>query len=66
VEGEERKPLIKSLKYTSTVKNIIPSVYSNNPITAEYQKYGFSAVITKPYDVDTMKQTLRSLLSEKK
>ena len=57
MEGEERKPLIKSLKYISAAKIIASSGYSNDQIMSEYEKFGFSDVTTKLYDIDTMEKT---------
>jgi hypothetical protein len=48
------------------VKAIVSSGYSNDPIMSEYDKYGFSAVMTKPYNVAEIETTLRSLLKKKK
>lgn len=44
------------------VKAIVSSGYSNDPIMADYKKYGFSSIITKPYRIsdleDALKQTI--------
>jgi len=33
---------------------IVFSDYSNDPILAEYSKYGFIAAVSKPYTVDNL------------
>lgn len=43
------------------VKVIVSSGYANDPIMAEYAKYGFHGVVTKPYDMDHLGQVLRNL-----
>jgi PAS domain S-box-containing protein len=40
---------------------IVSSGYSNDPIMANYQKYGFRAAIAKPYSIDQFEQVLASL-----
>jgi two-component system, cell cycle sensor histidine kinase and response regulator CckA len=44
------------------VKAIVSSGYSSDPIMAQYKDFGFSAVVTKPYDLaelgDTVKRTI--------
>ena len=43
------------------VKAIVSSGYANDPIMAEYIKYGFHGVATKPYDMEQLGQVLRNL-----
>jgi len=40
---------------------IVSSGYSNDPVMAEYTKYGFIAAISKPYTVDKMIKTMTLL-----
>jgi PAS domain S-box-containing protein len=44
------------------VKVIVASGYSNDPVMANYKKFGFKAVITKPYTIDVFSKTLREVL----
>jgi PAS domain S-box-containing protein len=37
---------------------IVSSGYSNDPVLAEYSKYGFIAAVSKPYTVDKLMKTL--------
>ncbi|HDG67775.1 MAG TPA: response regulator [candidate division Zixibacteria bacterium] len=46
------------------VKAIVSSGYSNDPIMAYPEKYGFSAVIQKPYRINQMLKTIDELLSK--
>ena len=43
--------LQKLLKIDPDVKAIISSGYSNKPIILEYERYGFSGAVTKPYTI---------------
>jgi two-component system cell cycle sensor histidine kinase/response regulator CckA len=49
------------LNYDPSARLIVSSGYSNDPVIAEYGKYGFSAVITKPYTVDSLTEILVKL-----
>ena len=53
------------LEIDPRVKVIVSSGYGTDPIMANYKKYGFSDVITKPYSVSQMEETLHRVLKEK-
>jgi PAS domain S-box-containing protein len=53
----------KILAIDPTVKAIASSGYSNDPIMADYNKYGFSAIVPKPYDVDELRNALHAVLT---
>jgi PAS domain S-box-containing protein len=42
---------------------IVSSGYSNDPIMSNYQEYGFSAAIAKPYNIDEVEQVLGTLFT---
>ncbi len=44
-------------------KVIVSSGYSNDPIMSDFQKYGFSGVILKPYNVETLSKTLQQVIT---
>ncbi|NOY40088.1 MAG: PAS domain S-box protein [Nitrospirae bacterium] len=46
------------------VKAIVSSGYSNDPIMADYRKYGFCGVVTKPYKLQQLSQVLYEVLFE--
>jgi DNA-binding NarL/FixJ family response regulator len=54
----------KLLEIDPEVKAIVSSGYSTDPIMADFEKHGFSAVVTKPYSAGELEKTLRSLLRE--
>jgi len=45
---------------------IVSSGYSNDPVMADYQKFGFSGILAKPYSVNEMGGIIRGVLSGKK
>ncbi|MCI4626601.1 MAG: ATP-binding protein [Candidatus Magnetoovum sp. WYHC-5] len=49
------------IKIDPTVKAVVTSGYSNEPIIAEFQQFGFKGVITKPYNIDELKEVLHRL-----
>lgn len=44
------------------VKAIVSSGYSNDPVMAEYQKYGFAARVEKPYRLQELGAALRGIM----
>ncbi|MDP2916407.1 MAG: ATP-binding protein [Dehalococcoidia bacterium] len=57
-----KETIERLLKIDPEAKAIVSSGYATDPIMSEYKKYGFSAVVTKPYSVSQMEETLRSVL----
>lgn len=60
--GQEAVRIIKA--GDPGVKAIVSSGYSNDPIMAEFEKYGFSGVVAKPYRVEEMKKVLDEVLAK--
>lgn len=54
----------KLIEINPKVKAIVSSGYSNDPIMADYSKYGFKGVIAKPYQIETLSNTLKQLIDE--
>ncbi|MFH2066866.1 MAG: ATP-binding protein [Pseudomonadota bacterium] len=60
--GMGGKEAIEALrKLAPNVKAIVSSGYSNDPVMAEYQKYGFNGVLKKPYQMGELKNLLLSI-----
>ncbi|MDY6952037.1 MAG: ATP-binding protein [Thermodesulfobacteriota bacterium] len=46
------------------VKGIVSSGYSDDPVMADYKKYGFCGVVAKPYSIVEMSQNLSRVLTD--
>lgn len=46
------------------VKAIVSSGYSNEPVLSNYRQYGFSAVVTKPYEIQELSKVIQAVLTE--
>jgi PAS domain S-box-containing protein len=56
----------KILEIDPKANVIVSSGYATDPIMSDYKKYGFKAVIAKPYSVKQLRELLSKLLSKKK
>ncbi len=45
------------------IKAIVSSGYSNDPVMAEYEKYGFRGVVIKPYNLGTFSKSVREIMN---
>jgi PAS domain S-box-containing protein len=52
------------LQIDPTVKAVVSSGYSNDPIMANYQDYGFCGVVPKPYTKDQLAELLCRILGD--
>ncbi len=57
-----REAMARLLALDPGVRAIVASGYSNDPVMAEFKKFGFKAVIIKPYTIDVFSKTLRDVL----
>lgn len=57
-----RETIEELLKMDPAVKAIVSSGYSDDPVLANYLKYGFCAVLNKPYRLQEMSRVLKRLL----
>jgi PAS domain S-box-containing protein len=63
--GMGGKEAIKTLlKVDPSVKAIVSSGYSNDPIMANYKDVGFKGVVTKPYTIEELSKTLQNVLKD--
>jgi CheY-like chemotaxis protein len=53
----------KILAIDPKIKAIASSGYSNDPIMAEFKKYGFSAIVPKPYKLEDVNNALQQVTS---
>jgi PAS domain S-box-containing protein len=49
-------------KFDSQVKAIISSGYADDPIMADFERYGFVGVVTKPYKIDELNEVLLKII----
>ena len=64
-EGMGGKDCItKLIEIDPGVKAIVSSGYSDDPIMSAPEKFGFKAVITKPYKIQTLSNVLQKIISE--
>ncbi|MBI5250613.1 MAG: PAS domain S-box protein [Desulfomonile tiedjei] len=51
------------LEIDPNVKAIVSSGYCNDPVMAQYERYGFSGVVVKPYNVRELSNVLAKVLA---
>ncbi len=57
-----KEALLKLMEIDPDVKAIVSSGYSNDPIMADFRKHGFKGVVTKPYRIRDLGETLSTIL----
>ncbi len=58
-----KETIKKMLELDPRARVIVASGYSNDPVMSAFESYGFSGVIAKPYTMETLATTLRSVTS---
>ena len=51
------------LEIDSDVKAIVSSGYSNEPVMADFRRYGFRGLLPKPYGIKELKQALHEVMN---
>jgi DNA-binding NtrC family response regulator len=59
-----QETLAKMREINPEVKAIISSGYSHDAIMSDYKKYGFTAVLAKPYRMTKLSQTINNILTD--
>ena len=54
--------IAKLLELDPGVRAIVSSGYFNDPILTDYEKYGFSGVISKPYRVSELSEVVEEVI----
>ena len=57
-----KEAIVKLLQIDPGVKAIVSSGYSNDPVMAEYTVYGFSGVVSKPFDIEQLSKVLHDTI----
>ena len=52
----------KLLQINPSLKLVVASGYSNDPVLANYQQYGFSGMVTKPFDLKQLNSAINTSL----
>ncbi len=57
-----KETIKKLLEIDPEVKAIVSSGYANDPIMAGFKKYGFCGVLSKPYEIRKLDETLQKVI----
>ena len=58
-----KEALLKLLEIDPSVKAIVSSGYSTDPILADYKTHGFKGAVIKPYSIEELSKTLHTVLT---
>ena len=62
--GKEGQAVIADLRdFDPKIKAIIFSGYANDPVIADYERFGFMGVSNKPYKIDELNKVLQKVLN---
>jgi len=59
-----RETVEKLQKIDPEIKAIVSSGYSNDPVMANFKEYGFSGVVSKPYQIEEIKNVLHGVMKK--
>ena len=59
-----RAAIGKLIALDPTVKAIVSSGYSHDPIMADFREYGFRDVLAKPYNMEDLSRTLHRMMTQ--
>lgn len=60
-----RETIAKLLEIDPEVRAIVSSGYSNDPVVSNYQDYGFSGEVSKPYQIEQLRAVLQTVMKKK-
>ncbi len=60
-----KEAIRRLVEIDSGVKGIVSSGYSNDPVMTDFRRYGFCAVIPKPYRIEELSETLLKVINGK-
>jgi two-component system, cell cycle sensor histidine kinase and response regulator CckA len=59
-----KETLMRLKKLDPTIKSIVASGYSNDPVMANYKEHGFDEVLTKPYKFEDLSSIVGHVISK--
>jgi PAS domain S-box-containing protein len=59
-----KEAIVKLREIDPEVRAIVSSGYSNDPIMADFKRYGFNGVIAKPFQLQELQDTLQHVISD--
>jgi PAS domain S-box-containing protein len=60
-----KEALARLLEIDPQIKAVVSSGYSDDPVMADFQTYGFSGVIAKPYKIEELGKMLNQVIMKK-
>lgn len=57
-----KEAIKKLLEIDPNVKALVSSGYSIDPVMSDYKKYGFCGVVTKPFNIKELSETLHEII----
>ena len=64
MKGGGMETVKELLEFDPSIKAIASSGYSNDPVMAEFKKFGFSDVIKKPCNIKTLSKIVYNVITE--
>jgi len=59
-----KEAMEKILKIAPDAKALVSSGYYDDPVLADYKKYGFKGVLTKPYSINELSKLVSKIINE--
>ena len=60
-----KEAVVKLRMIDPAVRAVVASGYSNDPVLADYAHFGFQGVVSKPYTISDLGETVHAVLSRK-
>jgi len=58
-----KEAIQRLLEIDPNIKAVVSSGYSDDPVMADYRKYGFRGVVAKPYNADELNEVLQQVIT---
>ncbi len=60
-----REAIKKLLEIDPNVKALVSSGYLDDPVLSDYKKYGFCGIVTKPFNIRELSETIHEIIEKK-